>query len=103
MVPRRPRRRRAPRRSPRGQAAARPWDGRGIDRAAPGPLDLEDLLLLDVPEPVDVAHHAIGQLLELVDLAARLVRAELAVALFLLDPVIRLAADVADLDAGVLH
>ena len=56
-----------------------------------GPLDLEDLLFLRLTPAIDVADVLVGRLLEDVKLAVRLVRADGAVALLLLEMVGRIA------------
>src|SRR4029079_8463912 len=76
---------------------------RSAERAASGPLDLHDLLFLGCPEAVDLANPPIGRALELVELSTSLVGTHRAVTLLLLEVVGGVAAEVADLDAGLLH
>src|SRR2546427_47281 len=92
-----------PRARAHARSVARPWDARAGRRRRDRPLDLEDLLLLVGSQLVDLADVAVGELLECVVLAMGFVGAELAVAFLAAEGVGSLPAEVADLDARLLH
>ena len=68
-----------------------------------GHLDLEDLLFLGRADPVDLVGPLVGRLLDRLELAVRLVRADVAGLLTLADRIDLVATMVANLDLGLFH
>src|SRR6188472_4358630 len=65
--------------------------------------DFEDFLLLMLAHPIDLVIPAVGHLLELLELAADLIGAQLAILFSLFELIGRLAAMVAHLDSRLFH
>src|SRR4051794_15189521 len=95
--------RRSPPREPPRRRRRRSAARRSVGPAAFRPLDLEDLLLFLAAGRVDVRDVTVRRALQVLDFAMRRVGADDSVALFLLDGIAGLAAEVADLDARLFH